>query len=417
MIHVSNLRKESADSWTRLVADFTYSGGGVLRDLEPAIWLSVKDENAHMLADDVYDGFVLVPLYLAMYLKEDLHIHGNVSKHLYRNVMNYLQRILCDFSPDLSRVNVSVDGFAEAAGNQSVIGTGISCGVDSLTTIYDRYVNETDPDYRVNGLFLFNCGTHGDYGEKSSELWRVRYELNKRCADELGLPVYQVDTNFHAFTHKVGSDPKAGYFAIWSCVLGLGRAVRRYYVSSAYSYVQMLKFGLMKRDSDFSEFSESYSVPLIRTERTELIPDGCQYERSQKTERISSWDIARKYLNICVNPDSEGHNCSRCVKCLRTLIPLEALGRLEDFSGVFDLSTYRRHSFRGKCDAVINRKDDGMREDNCNFARQHGLKLPSYPVAWLYLLPSRTYSLIKRAARKILGENLFSLLKKSLRKH
>ena len=28
MIHVSNIRKESADGWTRLVADFTYQGGG-----------------------------------------------------------------------------------------------------------------------------------------------------------------------------------------------------------------------------------------------------------------------------------------------------------------------------------------------------------------------------------------------------
>ena len=28
MIHISNIRTESADGWTKLIADFTYNGGG-----------------------------------------------------------------------------------------------------------------------------------------------------------------------------------------------------------------------------------------------------------------------------------------------------------------------------------------------------------------------------------------------------
>lgn len=240
-----------------------------------------------MLADDVYDAFILVPLYLGMFYKEDLYIHGPVSKLFYRNIMNYLQRILCDFSDDLSRINVHVEGFAQARGEQSIIGTGISCGVDSLTTIYNNFIHEDDENFRINGLFLFNCGTHGDFGDKSEQLYFERYELNKSAACELGLPVYQVNSNLHAFTHTIASDPQAGYFAIWSCVLSVARAVKKYYVSSAYSYSQILEFGRRKRNSDFSEFSESYSVPLIRTERLELISDGCQYERSMKIERIA----------------------------------------------------------------------------------------------------------------------------------
>ena len=30
MIHISSLRKESADGWTKLVADITYGGGGII---------------------------------------------------------------------------------------------------------------------------------------------------------------------------------------------------------------------------------------------------------------------------------------------------------------------------------------------------------------------------------------------------
>ena len=282
------------------------------------MWFAVKNENAHMLADDVYDAFVLVPLYLGMYYKQDVYIHGLVSKRLYKNMMNYLQRILCDFSDDLSRIDVKVDGFGKAHGEQSIIGTGISCGVDSLTTIYDRYVNESDPEYKIN------CGTHGDFGEETERLWQARYEMNKSAAEELGLPVYQVNTNLHAFTHTIsGGENKIGYFAIYSCILSLQRVLKKYYASSAYSYRQIITLGKEAHDYDFSEFAESYAVPLIRTERLELIPDGCQYERSMKTEHIAGWNIAQKHLNVCVVGVD---NCSRCSKCLRTLIVLEAMG-------------------------------------------------------------------------------------------
>ena len=246
-----------------------------------------------MLASDVYDAFLLVPLYLGMYHKDDIHIHGCVSKLLYRNVMNYLQRILCDFSDDLSRINVTVDGFKTADGNPNIIGTGISCGVDSLTTIYDHYVKEDDPDYRINGLFFYNCGSHGKYGEKSEQLFFERYTLNKAAADELGLPVYLINSNLHAFVYTVGHDQNIGFMARYSCILSLQKGVKMYYLSSGLSYNEILKFGYsVEHNLDFAGFSESYSIPLIRTEQLELIVDGCQYSRSQKTERISNWDIA-----------------------------------------------------------------------------------------------------------------------------
>jgi hypothetical protein len=66
-----------------------------------------------MLSDDNYDAFLLVPLYLAMYHKQDLHICGKVSKRLYKNIMTYVQTILCEFSDALSKVDVKVDGFVE----------------------------------------------------------------------------------------------------------------------------------------------------------------------------------------------------------------------------------------------------------------------------------------------------------------
>ncbi len=330
-----------------------YVSGGVLPNFEPVIWLSVKDEDAHMLASDVYDAFVLVPLYIAMYYKQDLHIHGPVSKKLYKNVMNYLQRILCDFGDELSCVNVIVDGFKTADGNPDIVGAGISCGIDSLSTIYDWRIKENDPDYRINALFFFNNGWHGDCrNPDTKKLFLDRYNQCKPAADDLGLPLHLVDSNFSAFVfgvyglkYVVG---RIGHFANYSCILGLQRGIRRYYSSSTFSYTEIMKYGMGCRGDDFAEFSESYSVPLVSSEKAEIVVDGCQYERTKKTENISGWEIARKYLNVCgLNSyDSvTAHNCSKCDKCMRTLTALEAIGKLDDFSGVFDIETYRRLSY------------------------------------------------------------------------
>lgn len=49
-------------------------------------------------------------------------IHGCVLKKLYKNVMNYLQRILCDFSNNLSRIDITVDDFKIADGEPNIIG-------------------------------------------------------------------------------------------------------------------------------------------------------------------------------------------------------------------------------------------------------------------------------------------------------
>lgn len=423
MIHISNLRKESQDGWTKLIADITQLGGGQNYLPEPVIWIAVKDEDAYMLADDVYDAFVLVPLYIGMYYKEDVHIHGCVSKKLYKNVMNYLQRILCDFSDNLSRINIKVDGFKIADGEPDVIGAGLSCGVDSLSTVYDRYVKEDDPDYRINALFFFNTGWHGDYyHEGTMKLCMDRYNMNKPAADELGLPFHMIDSNFHAFTFKMypngGAVGKAGYIANYSCILELGRAVKKYYTSNCFSYNQILTVGTQFHNADFAEFSESYSVPLIQTEKTELIIDGCQYTRTQKTEKLADWDIAQKYLNPCSQKShntSDAHNCSRCQKCMLALLTFDATGKLEKFSDVFDLETYRKYSEREKAQIVMKhfRHSAVSNEpDIYVFLKAHGMKLPSRFRAHMYFLPSKFKGFTKRAMRKLMGRKLYELAKR-----
>ena len=379
MLTISHIRKERHGEWTRLVVDIDF--GDVKTDYaEKTLWFAVRNENADMLTDETYDAFVLVPLYLAMYYHTDLHICGNMSKLLYQNIKWYVRRILCDFSPDLAMVDVKADGFASIPGKGELIGTGISCGVDSLCTIMDHFVKEKDPEYRINSLFLFNCGTHGAYEDPATyRLYEARCEMNKKAADELGLPVVQVTSNAHAFTHHIG-EQKVGYLAIYSCMYSLQKMIDKYYTSSGDSYMEEKLFAKKKYNFDIAEFCESQLVPLLQTEHTRLIMDGCQYTRSQKTENIADWDIAQRHLNVCVNT-TDGKNCSMCSKCMRTLVPLEAMGKLEKFSGVFDLQVYRKHAYGAKRKMVAEYEESNYNTDNVDYARVHHLPMPSRGMA------------------------------------
>lgn len=398
MIEIKNLRVEDMDnSWTRAIADIRFQGMESPYE-EDNIWFATRCANKDMLSDDNYDAFLLVPLYLAMYHKQDLHICGKVSKRLYKNIMSYIQTILCEFSDKLSKVNVIVDGFTDKNPAGGIIGTGISCGVDSLSTIYDHFVKEDDEDYKINALFLFNCGTHGDYeNPKTYELYENRYKLNKRAADEMRLPVYQVNSNLHAFTHKIG-EQRVGYFAIWSCVLALEKTINKYFVSSTYEYEEIKSFSKYTKDYDMAEFCESYLIPLIRTERLEMIVDGCQYRRTQKTENISDWEIANKYLNVCVNTE-DGSNCSKCSKCMRTLLPLDAMGKLDKFSDVFDLNVYRKNVYKNKAYFKANKKRTGFAKDIADYCKSKDYTMPPMIHAKIYSFLRKCGSRVKRVLK------------------
>ena len=297
-----------------------------------------------MFTDEVYDPFLFIPVYMSMYYHEDLHLHGKVSKQLYRNVVDYIQPLLCDFSPDLVKTNIIVDGFKEIESENSIIGTGISCGVDCLATIYKYFVEEKDPEYKLTHVFMLNVGWHGYYyNENTVQLFRKRCEVNQKAADDIGLKFVAVDSNIHAFYEFLND--KASYFALYTAAFCLQKALCKYYILSTFSYAEVIKFGRAALNKDFAESGEAFALPLMRNNSLRLISDGLQMNRVQKTAYISDWDIAKRYLNVCSrhsnDVDVDETNCSKCVKCKRTLIALDGLGKLDSFSGVFDLNVYR----------------------------------------------------------------------------
>jgi hypothetical protein len=71
--------------------------------------------------------------------------------------------------------------------------------------------------------------------------------------------------------------------------------------------------------------------PNYSSSAVEVRHDGLRLSRIEKTAFIAEWDAALAVLQCCLQPEVTGKiNCGRCAKCIRTMVQLAALGKLEN---------------------------------------------------------------------------------------
>lgn len=160
------------------------------------------------------------------------------------------------------------------------------------------------------------------------------------------------------------------------------------------------------RHMSMSVMSDPIIMPLLSPAGLEIICDGAQHSRTEKTKNIAELPLVQKYLNVCVN-SSDSHvsatNCSICSKCLRTMMALDSLCILDKFNRVFDLSKWKKFSFKYKCEQIVLYDKNVFAQDNVDFARRNGKYLPNRLIAHIVVeyykilsLPRRVLGRIKR---------------------
>lgn len=378
---IRNLRIERVDGYSRLTVDIDakFTSPGV-----NSLWYSVPSEYEDWLTTDVYDAFLVAMLYPAMYYNEPIYVTGKVSHRLFFNCTRYVKSIIKYFRDGMADVDIQVEGYANAQKQYHHVGTGFSAGIDSFATFYDHFEKETDTDYKIDSLFFFNVGSHGGGGDVARRKFHERFNYLKSFPAEVGLPYIPVDSNLFDFYQKYW-EFDAGQFCRCSAILVLQRAIDKYYLSSDYSYKETMFFHFNRETTSFSELAETFTNPLLSTEGCEIISDGGQYMRTDKTLLLKDYEPAHRYLNVCVSSQESACNCGRCHKCIRTLVALDTLGILDRFSKVFDLSVYQKHKFRHKCQLRYYYKTNAYIKDNVDFAKANGHPFPPYPVAWVVM--------------------------------
>jgi hypothetical protein len=280
-------------------------------------------------------------LYPAMAIGENLHVESIVSKTLLFNLNNDFQALLTSYEPSLKRIEVTATEISdENYSNNDIVATGFSAGVDSFTTLSLYFsTDNVSRSRKISSLTVFNVGAMGPY-EKSLNIFQAYSNRVKKFALDNGLEWQTVNSNLDDFYAKL----KLG-FQKTHVIRNVAAAYifedlyQRYYYSSTYPYKDLNK------SNDDMSYVEPILLNLLETDDLKLTSAGAGLSRLEKMQVISDSKFATKLLDVCVG-DIESRlekNCSKCWKCSRAMTNLDVLGKLDDFSDVFDVDYYRNN--------------------------------------------------------------------------
>lgn len=376
------------------------------------LWFSTPEKYEAGLCHTRLDGFLVGMLFPAMQYGEDIHLEGCVSRKLLFNLNNYVIPLLLTFSPSSQRIKITADETSAERFDCRGVGTGFSGGIDSFCTIYDRYELETDPDYKINSFLFLNVGSHGPADNETTKIkFANRYKYLKAFPDEIGLDFIPLDSNLHLF-HPWGHQKTHTLTSAAGVLLMQQWFARYFYASSGLNYEDTANYGNKYKEIDIGAYCDPIILPLLSTESVELVLEGIQYTRTQKFLNIIDYEPVRRYLNVCVGRGDSYENCSVCHKCCRTLMTLDSLGKLDEFSHLFDIEKYRKKAERKYvCQQVLTQESDPFAEGNIELAKQRGKALPGPLVCYTVFASDIVRSFLVKLAKRILPRPVIDRLK------
>ncbi len=336
--NIASIDYEETESKAKVVCilERTVVKNGTEEKDKKTLFFEVPKEYGKYLVWERCDAFVVLLLHTA--LRDGYNITSTVpmSSDLYYNITEYLlPPFIKNGKYDISIEIETADPLPMGEG----VGTGLSCGVDSLHVI-NYYTSYRLEQYNLTHLCINDVGAFGNHlywkvGEKNVR--KNSYERARKAAKDIGLPLIETESNVakalrlnHILTHSFSSA-----FAIL-CMKKLWRCY--YYASAGEDF--LTDFTIRDWYNSKPATYEPLLLRVISTPSLRFYSAGEIESRLDKISEIADYDIARKYLYSCT---WDIENCGVCKKCIRNLTSLDALGKLENFSEIYDLKHYRKH--------------------------------------------------------------------------
>ncbi|MFC3884175.1 hypothetical protein ACFOU2_12020 [Bacillus songklensis] len=320
------------DKEVRLQAVFEVDGQ------KDVLWFEVEEKYSVYLTNERADAFLVGLLWYALKNGHDIKVLSPMSERLYYTVNKYLIPLIAEIH-GYKMIKVMCNQLAaKPISNAGAVGTGLSCGIDSFSTICDHMGGGVPEKYKITHFTFFNVGSNGDSADKRTlTLFKERAKIAKACADELGKELIMVNSNLSEILHM--DFEQTHTLRSMSAVLALQKLFKVYYYSSSVhikysSSVYIKNFGLSRKHPDDYDI---FSLSMLSTENTSLFSSCANYTRVDKIRMVAKFEPSYKYLNVCVK---DKFNCGKCSKCLRTLLTLEIIGALDKYASIFNLNAY-----------------------------------------------------------------------------
>lgn len=311
------------------------------------LWYRVTPEYGKYLCDDRADSFIATFLPFALTHNLNMRSAYPVSKKLWYQVSSQIIPQLAATNKErVSEIKIFADLTSTLCWNEGGVGTGMSCGVDSFATLYEYTELCTIPDYKLTHLTHFNVGAHhGQTGSFDPQLQKKLFlkdlETVQRFCSEYGYKLLSVDSNLTEVLDSlfgyVNFEHTHTYRNI-GAVLLLQKLFSKYYYSPAYN---LDRFSC--NIADASGHYDKWLLPNLSTEFTNFYNSNKNWTREDKLKRIVNFPQSYDWLKVCVKGDV---NCCKCVKCMRTILGLEAIGKTGLYAKAFDphiVSASREH--------------------------------------------------------------------------
>lgn len=297
---------------------------------QKTLWISVEENFAKYLCDDRADVFFIYCVYKAIKEGYDLVSKVPVSGRLVYQTKRFLAPVLAKVLK-VAPIKIDVPSTFSSLSSQNAVGTGVTLGVDSMFSIATHINSPEGNGFNLTHLVLMNVGSHSIGAEDELTLWENRISKAREFCKENNFEFVKIDTNVRDFF----SYDYTEYHGLinQATILALQPLFRYYYTSSSY---MMEEFGF--NPDDFSQF-ELFNLAMLETEATSFYSVGGEISRYDKVKLLVNYPPSYKYLNVC---NSYSDNCSKttCVKCMRTILELDALNALDKYASVFDIQMY-----------------------------------------------------------------------------
>ncbi|MCP4140513.1 MAG: hypothetical protein GY755_09520 [Chloroflexi bacterium] len=285
------------------------------------IWYRIPENYAAHL-NTQSDAFLVSSLLAAMHFGEDIQVRGTISPRLAYHLEEYQYLLNFRMPKVLQKISVQYENLAPIKEKPTGVGTTFSGGIDSLYTIWKHLPqNQISTDFQVtHGIFIRGF----DILHTENNHYMQLFNQFKKQTATTGIELIELDTNMLSIAHqRMNLSYLYGPFII-STGLALSGLLQRFYVPSSWDYYTL---------HHTTHGSDPLLDGFLSTDSIEIIHHGSTSRRVEKVEELANWEIAQKLLWVCLDAKFKEHswNCSRCEKCVRTMIPLYTLGVMEKY--------------------------------------------------------------------------------------
>jgi len=307
------------------------------------LWFEVDEKYHSYLCDERSDAFLVAMLQYAMRFGYDITCEAPITAELLYNLKFHLVPILCKSSSESwKNPKIIAETSAELLKTAGAVGTGMSCGVDSFHAAFDHR-NDSEGQPRLTHLFINSIGSFdANYqkldqaGPSKEEIKEATFARARRVAESMDLPLIESNSNFYQVYNNDLFSKTHTYATIFS-VLALQKLWGIYLFAGAGDYSQ---FSLYEHDTKDCGWYDLLSLNCFSMRHLRFYSEGGVKTRGKKTIAIANESLAQEELHVCI---LRTDNCGKCQKCRRTMVTLDAIGKLNDFKNVFPVIYYQKN--------------------------------------------------------------------------